>query len=753
MQTTGWTRQVRVPAALLALAALAAEGGANLAAGAEVVLAQDGVANAAIVIPTGAGETTRHAAAELARYLHVVSGAELPLCEGAAASPGATVRLGTREGLPPEDAAFLDAHPEGFVVRAAGQTVSLCGGSERGTLFGVYRFLETYAGCRWLAPGIEALPERRTVVVAPGRLASAPVFEHRFFNGTSPEAMAWGVRMGMNGYYTPEAAPRNGQCFYLPPAVPGCHAYDRIIPAETYFEVHPEWFPLIGGKRVPSRISYGQLCVTAEGLADEFARNVIALFDADPNCRVVSISPNDGFGWCECERCLGLDRDLCRGRTTRLGLLGDKPFVGDRVFWFANEVARRVAQKYPDRMLLVLAYVNYAEPPDTVRPLPNLVPYLCHYAPADYAHAIADPRSEPNALFDALLRRWSRIAPHLQIYSYVSKSMWWRLPRPVLRLFAEDIRHYRDLGIRRYYCQSTLTDWALDGPLYYVIARMLWDPDADPDALVADWTDHMAGAAAPALREFYAAVENAVRATGKPYSDNPPQQVPGLYDGGELDRADAALARAAQLADSEPSRARVQAIAAVFAYGRHMIRALEAAHRFREEADPDAAAVAEEEGRKALALFRNPDAARFLDSLRINLELGVLTQGFGPRETRGGRDCWNTDETGPGDGKAGWASAVVPSPDPARPLVVTLEVWGESALDSIVVNTDGTGRATAAGGVWTPIRPETPLSGRPQWETLVFRIPPEALAQGRRSQRLGLGGGDSQIWVSAIRVE
>ena len=37
-----------------------------------------------------------------------------------------------------------------------------------------------------------------------------------------------------------------------------------------------------------------------------------------------------------------LDNRLCRGRMTKQGLGTDRPFRGDRVFWFANEVARRV---------------------------------------------------------------------------------------------------------------------------------------------------------------------------------------------------------------------------------------------------------------------------------------------------------------------------------------------------------------------------------------------------------------------------
>jgi hypothetical protein len=177
------------------------------------------------------------------------------------------------------------------------------------------------------------------------------------------------------------------------------HTWWKIVPNDPYFEKHPEWYSLLGGKRVPGDVHGRQLCVTASGLADGFAANVIRVFDDDPKCRLMSISPNDGYGWCQCPACIDLDKRMCGGRTTKQGLGAERPFRGDRVFWFANEVATRVAEKHPDKKLLVLAYVNYAEPPDTVRPHPNVVPFLCHYAPADYARAINDPASEPNSQF------------------------------------------------------------------------------------------------------------------------------------------------------------------------------------------------------------------------------------------------------------------------------------------------------------------------------------------------------------------
>ncbi len=489
------------------------------------------------------------------------------------------------------------------------------------------------------------------------------------------------------------------------------------------------------------------------GLADEFARRINEILDRHSDCRITSISPNDGRGWCECPACTALDRKLCGGRTTRQGLAGERPFRGDRVFWFANRVAERVARRHPETLLLELAYINYAEPPDTVRPRPNVVPWLCHYAPADYARSIADPASKPNAEFNALLRRWVRITPNILIYAYVSKSMWWRLPRPVLRPFAADVKYYRRLGTHRYYAQSRMTDWPLDGPLYYVLAKLLWDPGLDPQALAREWTRAMFGPAAAAMDRFYAEIDAAVRTTGKAYSDNPPRDVPGLFDPGCLVRARQALTEAQTQAAARPEiRQRIAEVARVFEYGRWMIRCLEAAARFHERAEISDYRAARDAGRRALRFVRNREAEKFLHSLTLLEDLGVPASGLGKAEKKGGRTCWNTDETGKGDGRSGWALLYVPLQHPDRPLELSLEVWGQSDLAGIVINTGGRGKSIAAGGIWHRIAPEHPLSGKPGWETLRFVISPEWFAPGRKSQRVGLGGGDSQIWIARVRV-
>lgn len=713
-----------------------------------VTLVRGGRPQATIIVPQAAQPAEQLAAEELQRYIAAVSGALLPIVKEGEAIRGAPVYVGPTK----KSAASLPQAPEGIAIQAGTSVLVIGGGSPRGTLFAVYRFLEQALGCRWLAYDVEYVPKKKDIIIAPYKMQSTPAFDMRLFIGRGVERQAWGLKMGLNGLYDAESAARNGNCFYLPQEANSCHAYARIIPADRYYETHPEWFPLINGRRYRSDDGWGQLCVTAPGLADEFARRVLEFFQKDPNLQIMSISPNDGYGWCECPHCLALDKEFNGGRTTKQGLLQERPFMGDRVFWFANQIAERVAKVYPDKRLLVLAYVNYAEPPDTVRPDSNIVPWLCHYAPADYARPIADPASEANAQFNDLLQRWAKLAPRLLFYSYVSKSMWWRLPRPVWRNFAADLKYLYQLGIRRYYCQSGLTDWALDGPLYYVLAKLMWDPSADPEALAQDWLTHMFGTAAPQMKAYYNAVEEAVRKTGRPYADNPPKQVPGLYDPQALEAAQQHLEAAWQAAPEEAIRQRIAEIQKVFAYGRHMIKAIELGERFRQEMDVALLQQVKAEGEKALSYCRVREAQRYLESFRFHEEIGVLAEGLGEPEERGGRRCWNTDETGVGDGKAGWATIYIETPDTTKPVLLEMEVWGTSQLDSIVINTDGTGRGYAQGGVWNPVKPQQSLSGKEEWETLVFRIPPELMATGKRIQRIGMGGGDSQIWIARIRV-
>ena len=112
------------------------------------------------------------------------------------------------------------------------------------------------------------------------------------------------------------------------------HAWQNIIAAnKKLFAEHPEYLALMKGQRKGE-----QLCVSNPEVRRLAVSWALGQLEKRPDAEMVSLECSDGGGQCECEHC------------RKLGS------VSDRVFGLANEAARAVAQKYPGKMVGVLAY-------------------------------------------------------------------------------------------------------------------------------------------------------------------------------------------------------------------------------------------------------------------------------------------------------------------------------------------------------------------------------------------------------------
>jgi len=76
--------------------------------------------------------------------------------------------------------------------------------------------------------------------------------------------------------------------------------------------------------------------------------------------RAATIAPNDDTGHCACDSCL--EKDEFNGEVDTEAAQGRN--IGRRMFWFFNEVARRVAQTHPKLWLTTYAYGGYLLPPE-----------------------------------------------------------------------------------------------------------------------------------------------------------------------------------------------------------------------------------------------------------------------------------------------------------------------------------------------------------------------------------------------------
>jgi hypothetical protein len=98
------------------------------------------------------------------------------------------------------------------------------------------------------------------------------------------------------------------------------HTFCVLIPAGLYYDkakhpesYHPEYFPLIDGKRVRPKdaaSTYLQLCLSNPDVSKIVHRKIIDCFAQRPDLNVFGVGQNDGNGgWCECDHCVAMDGD------------------------------------------------------------------------------------------------------------------------------------------------------------------------------------------------------------------------------------------------------------------------------------------------------------------------------------------------------------------------------------------------------------------------------------------------------------
>ena len=128
----------------------------------------------------------------------------------------------------------------------------------------------------------------------------------------------------------------------------GHHASYFWIPPKEYYEKKPELFALSKGKRGPVAIKgpRAQLCFSNRELAELTAERVIAFARANPEADIISLYTNDGYGYCECEKCKAV------GSTT------------DAYVLYVNRVAERIYGVLPDKRLSFLSYSHVSDPPE-----------------------------------------------------------------------------------------------------------------------------------------------------------------------------------------------------------------------------------------------------------------------------------------------------------------------------------------------------------------------------------------------------
>ncbi len=472
---------------LLGSVAQAADNGADN--GPNLSLVTDGKSDYTIVLPDKPTPVEKTAASELQTYFEKATGAKLPIAsEKEASAKGEKILLGaTIEGQKLLGDLKLDKLAyDGILLKRFGDQIVLAGHPQRGTLYAVYTFLEDQLGVRWWTPDCETVPNRPTISI--GRLdkVHAPKLRIREPYTRMMRDKLFAVRSKCNGSSNRIPAEFGGHqrfCMFV-------HTFNRLLPPKKYFKDHPEWYSMIDGKRTHEQ---AQLCLTNESMRKELTKNALERLRKDPTAALISISQNDGYGRCQCEKCKAIEE----AEGSPAGLL----------LQFVNRVAEDIEKEFPDVLVETLAYVYTRKPPKTVRPRGNVVIRLCSIE-CSFAQPL---ESDANATFRDDIRGWAKIAPRLYAWDYVTNFRVYQLPHPNLRVLAPNIRFFEKNHVIGLFeegdCATNVGDFIRMRA--WLLAQLMWDSSQDADTLIEEFLNGYYGPAGPHLKEYLTIINDA----------------------------------------------------------------------------------------------------------------------------------------------------------------------------------------------------------------------------------------------------
>jgi hypothetical protein len=499
-----------------------------------VTLVTRGRSDYRIILPTSPLPSETYAAEELQKYIRKVTGVNLEIRSEAEKPTKYEIVLGSTErsaSLGVQiDLASLG--PDGYVLKTQGNLLLIAGGRPRGTLNGVYSFLEEKVGIRWFTPELETCPRTNRLVLPALDEEVVPSLENREVFWT--EAMRdadFAARHRLNGNHYKLSQKHGGRFAVYFPFV---HSFDLLIPPELYKE-HPEFFPLIDGKRVDG---YVQRCLSNPDVLRISKERVRQWIKEHPEATIISVSQNDAFKNCRCESCKTLDDAEGSPAASLLK--------------FVNAIAEDLEADFPNVRIDTLAYQYTRKPPKTIRPRRNVIVRLCSIE-CCFAHPLASCSAEENRRFRNDIIAWQAVAPLLYVWDYTPNFAHYQQPFPNFDALQPNVRFYVEHNVKGLFEQGNYSPGGFGelGPLRaYLLAKLLWNPKTDLRKHQEEFCAAYYGPAAPGIQAYLDLLQNQVR-NGEPHAhifDSPKAAYLGAKFIGQADE----ILRRAESASQDP---------------------------------------------------------------------------------------------------------------------------------------------------------------------------------------------------------
>ena len=545
-----------------------------------LVLVDKGVSLAPIIVFSNAPPMTRHAADELAAYIEKVGGVKPQVIEGLPDPvPEHAIWVGfqpkLKELFPKTDFEFNN--PEEILIACDGKNLVIAGrdrwdpqhmvGKDRsknptvflqqeyGTVNAVYTFLQDYLDVRWLWPGEigEDIIRREKIAFAPFEYRYHPQIRMRTgiliqsgLGDNRAVSFDWGRLQRMN----------------LDSSNPGHwgNTFEGGFSSwwDRFHVTHPEYFALQpdgtrSGYPAPPGY-YTKICQSNPAVWDQWLDDVAKQLEEDPTLTSFYAGINDSStsGHCICEKCRAWDvPDAKKRLLTWNGLVQEYVALSDRDVRFANTLARKLRQRYPDKdyYVTIIGYGPIRPAPLKNKPDANVI--MLHVPNWFAGQGDNDPDSFDNEKSSKQFADWAAMGTKIIYRPNLpgGGGMYQMLPDVPFGRAMETFRYLADHNCTGMSFDTINECWPTQGPLYYLMAQLAWNPYQDGHAILDDYYRRGFGPAAGQLKAYWTLLEETRnrKVDGK-------LTFPQAYDSAFykrasslLDEADAAVAKAPEI--------------------------------------------------------------------------------------------------------------------------------------------------------------------------------------------------------------
>ena len=456
-------------------------------------------------------------------------------------------RFGTGSREPAQTVSItftIDCQAKGFSVKVLDNALEFIAPTALEILYAVYDMAEEYLGFCFFEPGVDALDTFGGEIKLPvGKYIirnRVPALKLRGlvqefpFSDEDYIIADWMVKNKLNllqtwlKYYV--NIPGEMLDYFEDRGIEitgGGHNFSFLIPAEKYAESHPEFFAERNGERIkPSSCKSAlllseQLCTTNPELREELVKNIIELSKLHPRLKSIGLSPNDGFGWCECKECSKLYDKNAYGE---LYNLSEHVHQANKIYHqLVKYVNRRLREENCTINLGFGAYINYCRPSEGMTVDKGMRSGLANYWRC-INHKINDPECPVNSNYVKDLQRWIKVKNGglFGIYEYyMGVNFYISLPMVHTDDIFDEVEFYEKTGVDTLVTQFHVPHWHVYGINFYCMANALYHKKRN--AVQKRMWNALFGKDANEGKRFYRQVRKLIENAGKchipyPYS-------------------------------------------------------------------------------------------------------------------------------------------------------------------------------------------------------------------------------------------